>query len=285
MPLDQSSYIDYDEHEEEVGKEMSFIEHLEELRWHILRSVIAILVFMIGSFIFMSTIYHNVILAPARPDFWTYKMFCKLGDLVHIKSLCVEKLNFEMTSRELSGQFMMSMTSAAIIGLLFAFPYVFWEVWRFILPGLKPTERKAARGAVFYVTSLFFMGVLFGYYVVSPLAINFLANYQIDPSIKNLFDITSYISVLATLTLACGLTFQLPIAIFVLTKVGIVGPSFLRTYRKHSFVIILVVAAVITPSPDMYSQLLVALPLYILYEVSIWVSVSVEKGKLKEAKI
>ncbi len=283
MAFDQNSEVDYDDKEVSDGTEMTFLEHLEELRWHIIRSVAAILVFMIAAWFTMDFMFNKIILGPSRPDFWTYRQMCRIGDLTGITSMCVDKLNFSLMSREVSGQFMMALTYSAIIGLLFAFPYVFWEVWRFIKPGLKITEKKAARGSVFYVTSLFFMGVLFGYYVVAPFAINFLVNFQIDPSIENQFDIQSYISVLATLTLACGVTFQLPMAILVLTKIGIVTPAFLREYRKHSIVVILIVAAIITPSPDMISQILVAIPLYILYEISILVSQRIYKQKLAEA--
>lgn len=285
MPLDQDPYFDYDNDENEnseVEKEMSFIDHLEELRWHIIRSVAAILVFMVAAWIYRSEIYHYVILGPARTDFWTYRKLCELGNYTGITSLCVEKLNFTLMSREVAGQFMMALTSSAIIGLLVAFPYVFWEIWRFIKPGLKITEKKAATGSVFFVTALFFMGTLFGYFVVAPFAINFLVNFQIDPSIENQFDIQSYISVLATLTLACGVTFQLPMAILVLTKIGIVTPAFLKEYRKHSVVVILIVAAIITPSPDMISQILVAIPLYILYEISIVVSQRIYNNKQQE---
>jgi sec-independent protein translocase protein TatC len=283
MNLDQSAHIDYDDEEEEgVEKEMTFIEHLEELRWHVIRSVAAILVFMIAAWVFRSEIYHNIILGPSRPDFWTYRKLCEISTYTGITSLCVDKLNFSLNSRELAGQFMMALTSSAIIGLLVAFPYVFWEIWRFIKPGLKITEKKAATGSVFFVTTLFFLGTLFGYYIVAPFAINFLVNFKIDPSIENLFDIQSYISVLATLTLACGVTFQLPMAILVLTKIGVVTPLFLQTYRKHSVVVILIVAAIITPSPDMISQVLVAIPLYILYEISILVSIRIYKQKQKE---
>ncbi len=283
MSLDQSAHIDYDDEPEEVvEKEMTFIEHLEELRWHIIRSVAAVLIFMIAAWFSMPIIFKVIILGPSRPDFWTYRKLCELGEYTGIKSLCVDKLNFSLMSREVSGQFMMALTSSAIVGLLVAFPYVFWEIWRFIKPGLKITEKKAATGSVFYVTALFFLGVFFGYYIVAPFAINFLVNFQIDPSIENQFDIQSYISVLATLTLACGITFQLPMAILVLTKIGVVTPKFLQTYRKHSVVVILIVAAIITPSPDMISQVLVAIPLYILYEISILVSIRIYKQRLKE---
>ncbi len=284
MPLDQTPYYDYDDDgkEEETGKEMSFLDHLEELRWHLIRAAVAIVFFMIFAFIYIEEIYETVILGPSKVDFWTYRMMCKLGTAVGAPGLCVDKLQFSLMSREVSGQFIMAFTSAAIIGLVFAFPYVFWEIWRFVKPGLKPKESKSARGAVFYVTFLFFSGVLFGYFIVSPLAINFLVNFQISKSIENQFDIGSYISLLATLTLACGVAFQLPVAIFVLTKIGVIGPQFMRTYRKHAVVVILIVSAVITPSPDVTSQLLVAFPLYILYEVSIIISAREEKRRLAD---
>jgi len=283
MPLDQPRLGDTDADEEEHdGTEMSFLDHLESLRWHIIRAGGAIIVFTVVAFVYIEEIYNAVILGPAKPSFWTYRQMCALGERFGVKGLCIDKLDFTLMSREMAGQFTMALLSSFIIGLLFAFPYAFWEVWRFIAPGLRPTERKAARGAVFYVTMLFFMGVLFGYYVVSPLAINFLANFKIDESIVNQFDIGSYISVLSTLTLACGLTFQLPMIAFVLSQVGVLTPKFMRDYRRHAFVVILIVSAIITPSPDIMSQLLVAAPLSLLYEVSIIVSARVNKRRLRE---
>ncbi len=282
MPLDQSKEIDYDDTEGlDDGKEMTFIEHLEELRWHLIRSVAAILIFMILAWFSMGWIFNHIILAPSKTDFWTYRMMCEVGTALGITSLCVDKMNFSLMSREVSGQFMMQLTASAIGGLVVAFPYVFWEIWRFIKPGLRITEKKASRGAVFVVTLLFFLGILFGYYIVAPFAINFLVNFQIDPTIENQFDIQSYIGVLSTLTLACGVTFQMPMAIYVLTKVGVVNAEFLTTYRKHAIVVLLIVAAIITPSPDMISQVLVAIPLYFLYEVSIVVAKREERRKRK----
>lgn len=281
MSLDQ----DFENEEEEgEGKEMSFISHLEELRWHVIRAGASILVFAILAFVYIEELYHYVIIAPSRSDFWTYKMLCKLSVIVGYEDLCIKALNFKLQAIGMGDQFTMSMTSSVIAGLVFAFPYAFWEVWRFIKPGLKPSERRSARGAVFYVTFLFFSGVLFGYYVVTPLAINFLANFTLDPSIINEFSISSYISLVATLTLACGVAFQLPIVVFVLSKIGILTPAFMKEYRKHSMIVILIVAAVITPSPDIYSQILVAIPLFLLYEVSIMVSGKVEREKIREEK-
>lgn len=275
--LDQETEGDQGE-----GREMTFIEHLEELRWHLIRAVGAILVFAITAFIFIKQIFNDVILAPSRTDFWTYRQLCKLSDYTGYADLCVKKLDFQLQALGLADQFTMSLTSSLIIGLCFAFPYAFWELWRFIQPGLRRAEQKAARGAVFYVSVLFLMGLSFGYFVVTPLAINFLANYQITPQIKNQFDITSYIGVVITLALGCALMFQMPIVAFVLSKVGLVTPKFMKTYRKHAWIVILIVAGIITPSPDIYSQILVALPLMGLYELSILVSRSVERARLKE---
>ncbi|TLV00026.1 twin-arginine translocase subunit TatC [Dyadobacter luticola] len=279
MPLDQ----DFEKEEEDAeGKEMSFLGHLEELRWHVIRAGASILIFAIIAFVYIEEIYHYVIIAPSQPDFWTYKMLCKLADVVGYQELCIKALNFKLQAIGVGDQFTMSMTSAVIAGLVFAFPYAFWEVWRFIKPGLRPSERASARGAVFYVTFLFFSGVFFGYYVVTPLAINFLANFTLDPSIINEFSLSSYISLVATLTLACGVAFQLPIVVFVLAKVGVLTPSFMREYRKHAMIVILIIAAVITPSPDIYSQVIVAIPLFLLYEISIFVAGKVEREKLRE---
>lgn len=282
MSLDQD--FEREEDEDGDGKEMSFISHLEELRWHVIRAGASILVFAIIAFVYIQEIYHYVIVAPSRPDFWTYRMLCKLSEVTGYDDLCVKALNFKLQVIGMGDAFTMSMTSSVIAGLVFAFPYAFWEIWRFIEPGLRPSEKRSARGAVFYVTALFFSGVLFGYYVVSPLAINFLANYTLDPSIINEFSLASYISLVSTLTLACGVAFQLPIVVFVLSKIGVLTPSFMKEYRKHSMIVILIVAAVITPSPDIYSQVLVAIPLFLLYELSIMVSAKVEREKLEEEK-
>jgi sec-independent protein translocase protein TatC len=287
MALDQAfDERGYDEDEEEAsdGTEMTFLEHLEELRWHLLRSFASIFVFAIIAFVFIKDIFKYVIVAPKEPSFWTYRQLCKLADFTGYRDLCVEKLNFELQALGMADNFTMSLTISFIVGLSFAFPYTFWEIWRFIKPGLRVAEMKAARGAVFYVSLLFFMGLFFGYFIVSPLAINFLANYQLSPEIKNQYDITSYIGILATLSLGCALMFQMPIVAFVLSKVGVLTPSFMREYRKHAWIIILVIAGVITPSPDIYSQILVALPLALLYEVSILVSRSIQRAKLREIR-
>lgn len=258
-------------------KEMSFLDHLEELRWHIIRALISIMVFSIVAFLAKKIVFHDIILAPSRPDFWTYRMLCKLGQLVNTNVLCIDELPFIIQSRQMTGQFTMHLTSSFVIGLILAFPYAFWELWRFISPGLYSKEKQIARGSVFFVTLLFSIGILFGYFIISPISINFLSNYQLDPSISNEFDIISYVSTITMLVLASGLMFQLPIIVYFFTKAGIVTPSFLRRYRKHAIVVILVVSAIITP-PDVMSQILIAIPLILLYEISIFISKNVIKN-------
>lgn len=261
MPLDQPDHT----------KEMSFLEHLEELRWHLIRAAIAIMVFSIAAFIAVDFVFGVIILGPAKPDFWTFQMLCRLSDIVNIDALCMGDMPFRLQSRKMTGQFTMHITSSLVIGIIASFPYAFWEIWRFISPGMQSKERKSSRGAVFFVTLLFATGVLFGYYIMSPLAVNFLSNYQVNEMIMNEFDITSYVGTVTMLVLGSGILFQLPMVVYFLTRVGMVTPEFLRTYRRHSLVVILVLGAVLTP-PDPFSQVLIAIPLLGLYEVSIYIS-------------
>lgn len=270
MPLDQI--------EEDDG--MSFLDHLEQLRWHLIRSLAAIMIFAIAAFIAKDLVFHTLLLGPSRVDFITYQWLCQLSQLLDSPALCIEKLPFIIQSRKMTGQFSMHITSSFVLGIICAFPYAFWEIWRFVKPGLYPRERKAARGATFFVSLLFLTGVAFGYLIVTPISVNFLANYQLDPSILNEFDIISYISTVITLILACGILFQLPIVVFFLTKAGIVTPAFLRTYRRHAIVVILILGAMLTP-PDPFSQLLIAIPLFGLYQVSILISQRVLKREEK----
>ncbi len=266
MPLDQI--------EEEV--EMSFLDHLEELRWHLIRSLGAIMVFAVAAFFAKNLVFHTILLGPSRVDFWTYEMLCRLSEILKSEALCIDELPFIIQSRKMTGQFSMHVTSSFVVGIICAFPYAFWEIWRFIKPGLYPTERKAARGATFFVSMLFIIGVLFGYFVVTPISINFLANYQLDPSILNEFDIISYVSTVITLVLACGILFQLPIVVYFLTRAGLITPEVMRTYRKHAIIVILILGAMLTP-PDPFSQILIAMPLFGLYQVSIFISARVIK--------
>lgn len=268
----------------EEEKEMSFIDHLEELRWHFIRSLIVVSIVTIAAFFATQIVFQQIILGPSRPDFVTYKFLCQMADWLNSPILCIGKLNFKLQSRLLSGQFMMHLTSSVIMGIVVSFPYIVWELWRFIKPGLYPKEQKSARGVVFWVSLLFLLGIMFGYWVVAPLSINFLASYQLSPDILNEFDIVSYVSTLITLVLACGILFQLPVLVFFLASMGLITPQLMITYRRHSIVIILIIAAIITP-PDIFSQILVAMPLQVLYEISISICRYVEKKQLKEAQI
>ena len=261
---------------------MSFLDHLEELRWHLIRSIVSILVFAIIAFLAVDIVWDIVILGPSRPDFWTYRKLCEIGDRLGSNVLCVTELPFIIQSRQMTGQFTMHILSSLVIGLLCAFPYTFWEIWRFIKPGLYDTEKKVSRGATFFVTLLFSMGVLFGYFIVTPLAINFLANYQVASTIQNEFDIISYVTTVSTLVLTCGLMFQLPIVVFFLSKAGLVTPELMRTYRRHAIIIILLISAILTP-PDVISQVLIAFPLVFLYQISIFISgVVIRRSKQRE---
>jgi sec-independent protein translocase protein TatC len=246
--------------------EMSFLEHLEALRWHLMRAVIAVLTLAIILFFYREIVFDNFLFAPKHPDFWTYRMLCLLSDYLDMgDALCIRELPFELINTELSGQFTMHIWVSFVAGFILAAPYVLWEIWRFIKPALHEKERKYSKGVVFFSTLLFFAGVLFGYYVIVPLSINFLGSYQVSADVKNMIAMDS-------------------IVIYFLTQIGLMTPQFMRTYRKHAMVIILIVAAVITPSPDVTSQLLVAFPLYLLYELSIFVSMYVVKKAEKELR-
>ena len=271
MALDQIK-----DEEEEGG--MSFLDHLEALRWHLLRSVSAVLIFTVVAFIAKDFVFGVLILGPSKVDFWTYRVLCDLGNYVGVPALCINDLPFTIQSRQMTGQFSMHMTSSLVVGLIAAFPYLFYEVWRFISPGLYAKERNAARGAVFFVSFLFLSGALFGYYVLTPMSINFLANYQLDPSIANEFDITSYVSTLSMLVLASAIMFQLPVVVYFLSMSGLVTSKMLKSYRRHSIVVILIVSAIITP-PDVISQLLIAMPILVLYEVGILIAKRLEKQR------
>ncbi|RAI94845.1 twin-arginine translocase subunit TatC [Algoriphagus yeomjeoni] len=277
MALDQ-----YQEEEEEGG--MSFLDHLEALRWHLLRSVAAILILSVAAFLAKSFVFGVVILGPSKVDFVTYRWLCELSDYVGLPALCIDELPFTIQSRQMTGQFTMHMTSSFVVGFIASFPFVFWEVWRFISPGLYDQEKNAARGAVFFVSLLFFMGAGFGYFILSPLSINFLSNYQLDPSILNEFDITSYISTLTMLVLASAIMFQLPVVVYFLAMSGLVTSGMLKAYRRHAIVVILVLSAIITP-PDVISQILIAMPILVLYEAGIQIAKRLERKRAaKKAK-
>ena len=268
--------------EEEEG--MSFLDHLEALRWHLLRAVTAVLIFTVVAFIAKDFVFGVLILGPSKVDFFTYRVLCELGNFLGIPALCINELPFTLQSRQMTGQFSMHMTASMVVGLIAAFPYLFYEVWKFISPGLYAQERNAARGAVFFVSFLFLSGASFGYFVLSPLSINFLANYQLDSTIANEFDITSYVSTLSMLVLASAIMFQLPVVVYFLSMSGLVTSKMLQSYRRHSIVVILIVSAIITP-PDVVSQMLIAMPILVLYEVGILIAKRLEKKRaLREAE-
>ena len=261
--------------------EMSFLDHLEELRWHLIRSVLAILIIASVAFIFKDFIFDVLLFGPKQKDFITYRWFCSISQtLGQGNSFCIEELPFRIQSRTMAGQFSAHLWTSILAGFIVSFPYIVFEFWRFISPGLYEKERKNARGFIFIASILFFIGVLFGYYIVTPLSINFLGNYSVSSEIFNDFDLSSYIGLLRASVLASGIIFELPIIVFFLTKVGIVTPAFLRKNRKISLVVVLSLSAIITP-PDIASQIIVTIPILILYEVSILISRIVTKKQDK----
>ena len=263
-------------------KEMTFLDHLEELRWHVIRAALAIMVLMFAAFAYIREIFDYILFAPAKVDFIFFKWMCSLGNLVGaVETLCVTDLPFKVQSRNMTGQFMMSITASFVIGLIVAFPYVVWELWSFVRPGLQLKEKKFSRGAVFAISGLFLIGVAFGYFILSPMTIWFLSTYQVSSMIVNEFDITSYVSTVASLVLGCGLLFQFPVVVYFLTKIGMVTPQLMRTYRRHAIVVIIILGAVVTPSADPFSLAIISLPLYFLYEISIFTSVVVLRKKRK----
>lgn len=252
---------------------MSFLDHIEELRWHLVRSAAVVLILAVVLFFYNNIVFDVIIFGPKQPDFISYRVLCKLSHVLGMgNSMCIGQAHYELINLELAGQFTTHIWISLVGGIILATPYVVWELWRFIKPALKVKEKTAAKGFVFYASMLFMIGILFSYFVVVPLTVSFLGSYQMSTLVENRISMDSYISLVTTLTLAMGLIFELPILVYFLTKIGILGPEFLRTYRRHAIVVLLIVAAVITPSPDITSQLLVFTPLYALYEISIFVS-------------
>lgn len=263
--------------------EMSFFEHLEVLRWHLIRSGIAILLFMGLAFSFYDFIFDQIILGPKKTDFWTYRMMCDLATRFNLGAdFCVQEIPISIMNTQMAGQFTLQINSSLMIGVILGVPYLLFELWRFVKPALSELERKSARGFVFYASALFALGILFGYYIVTPLSINFLANYQVSSEIINQITISSYLSSVATITIGSGVIFELPIAIYILSKIGIMTPQFMRSTRRYAIVIILIIAAIVTPTPDVPTMLSVTFPLLLLYELSIVIADRVYKRKLKE---
>lgn len=257
---------------------MSFLEHLEILRWHLIRAFLGILGVAIIAFIFKDIVFNRIILAPKFPDFITNRLLCDFGRQINILKLCINSKPLEVISIKMSGQFTMHIMVSLIAGFVVSFPYVFYEFWRFIVPALYSKEKKHAGGAVFYSSALFIMGVLFGYFVIVPLSIHFLGSYSVSDQVTNQINLISYVSTIASVVLAAGIIFELPILVYFLTKAGLVTPDFLKKYRKHSLVLILALSAIITP-PDLFSQILVSFPLIILYEAGIGISKRIVRNR------
>jgi len=264
--------------------EMSFIDHLEELRWHIIRAIIAILIAAIAVFIYVKEIVSDVLMAPAHQNFITYKWLCDAGHFFHLgNSLCLTGVKISFLSTEMTSQFISSFTIAFIGGFVVAFPYVFWEFWRFVRPALNPRELKKTRGVIFWVSFLFFLGVAFGYYVLTPFMVNFYFSYSLSDLIEIKPTFSDYLENLIWTTVGIGVLFQMPLLMAVLTRIGIISSRFLKKYRRHAFVVIITAAAIITPSTDPFSLTLVTIPLYALYEASIVLATRIDKAK-KEAQ-
>jgi sec-independent protein translocase protein TatC len=265
--------------------EMSFIDHLEALRWHVIRSLLAVLVSAVVFFLFIDWIFDNVIMGPTRNDFISYRVLCSLSHKLGMgESLCMPPMELNLQVTSVSGTFMSSITIAFVGGIIVAIPYVLYEVWKFVKPALKPEELTHTRGVIFWVSLFFFIGAAFGYFIMAPFTFNFLANYKIGTAGILLYRpmLSDYLDSLIDITLGAGLAFELPMASWILSKMGLITPGFLRTYRKYAYVALLVIAAIITPSPDWGSQLIVVIPLMMLYELSILISARVNKAEQKK---
>ncbi len=267
-----------------TNKEMSFLNHLEELRWLLVRSSIAILVTSVIAVFFNEFIFDVIIFGPKKGDFITYQFFCDVATKFDLdKSFCDNELPFVIQNRTMDGQLSVMIWTCITAGFIMAFPVILWEFWKFIRPALYQNERKYAKLFLFVSSILFFLGVVFGYFILVPLSINFLANFTISNIVENQIDINSYISLVKTTSLATGLIFELPIIIFFLTYLGLITDGFLKEYRRYAYVLILIVAAVVTP-PDIISQMIVSFPLVILYECSIIVAKIITKRNVQKEK-
>ncbi|MBL7922752.1 MAG: twin-arginine translocase subunit TatC [Bacteroidia bacterium] len=260
--------------------EMTFLDHLEALRWHLVRSAAFILVIAIVAFMNKEIVFDGIIMAPKNTDFLTYRVLCDLSERYHL-DMCLDKVDFNVVNLNISGQFTTHMWIAFMAGFVLGFPYLIWEIWRFVKPALSQKEISYSKGIVFFTSLLFMMGVSFGYFIITPLSINFLGNYKVSEEISNSISMDSYINTVTVLSMSTGIVFELPMVVYFLSKLGVLSPEFMRKYRKHAMVVNLIVAALITPSPDITSQLLVAIPLFLLYEVSIYVSKAVSINREK----
>ncbi len=264
-------------------KEMSFLGHLEELRWLLVRSAGAVFGFGIIAFMMKDFIFNRIILAPKSVNFFTYRFMCSLSKAFGTDGLCIDEIPFVVQSRTMAGQFSAHIWTSVAAGFIMAFPFIVWEIWKFIKPALHEHERKGAVTFIIASSLLFFLGVLFGYYIITPLSVNFLGSYTVAQEVKNNIDLSSYIGLLKASVLGSGLIFEMPIIMYFLARMGLITPEFLKKYRKYALIIVLILAAIITP-PDLVSQIIVAIPMMILYELSIFITAWVIKSQLKKEK-
>jgi len=262
--------------------QMTFMDHLEALRWHLVRSFIVLILAAIGVFIFVDSIFDNIVFAPARADFITYISLCRFGHTLNLgDSLCMPPINMSLLGNTINGTFMSAITISFTCGILIAFPYILWELWKFIKPALSAKEARSLRGSIGWISFYFITGATFGYFLLAPFTFNFLGNFTLGTmgSITYLPTINDYIDTLSSIVIGCGLAFELPVVTYILSSIGIVTPGLLKKYRKYAYLVILILAAVITPSPDWTSQAIVTVPLVILFEISILISKRVERKR------
>ncbi|MBU3662219.1 MAG: twin-arginine translocase subunit TatC [Bacteroidetes bacterium] len=275
MPLDQDDY-------KPEEKEMGFFDHIDELRKHLVRSAIAILVCAVVVFFNKSLLFDTILFGPIHPDFWTYQRMCEFSYwLLNSDEYCVKEIGFVLSNIDITGQFTQHIFISFIAGVIVAFPFILWQFWAFVKPALSLKEIKYARGFVFFSSGLFFIGILFGYFFLTPLSVNFLGSYRVSELVSNEINLESYVSFISTLTFATGLIFEMPVLAYFLAKIGILSSALMRKSRRYAIVVILILAGLLTPSPDIASMVMMALPLYALFEISILVVGKVEERRNK----
>lgn len=265
--------------------DMPFFGHIEVLRWHIIRSILAILVFFFVALFNKNWVFDVLIFGPTQNDFITYKALCFLSNFLYLKDMfCLEGVKINFINTELAGQFMMHIQISFLCGFILGFPYTIYELWKFIKPGLYEKETRYTEGIVIFISLLFLIGVAFGYFILIPFSLNFFASYSISENVNNMFTATNYISFLSMFLLSSGLMFELPMVVFFLAKIGILTPQFMRTYRRHAVVVLCVASAIITPTADVGTMMLVFVPLYFLYEISIFIAAAIYQQRQKELR-
>lgn len=261
----------------EEEKNMSFLQHLEELRWRLVRCAVVIIGLAVFLWWNQEWIMNNIFLSMSKPEFFTFKFFCE-----NLNFMCVEEIPIKMQSTTMSGQFSYALWMSFLGGVVIGFPFIFYQLWSFVKPGLKTNEKQMVKGIVLYVSLLFFIGILFGYFIVAPMSVQFFGTYQITKTIDNNININNYMSTILSTVFYSGLFFLLPVVAYLFAKLGLITADFLKKYRKHAIVAVLILAAIITP-PDMISQIIVSIPILVLYEIGILVVRRVEKSRANNA--